>query len=382
MKKTALALSLIPLFLLTLARIQFANLAFGNWAIIEPPPVSHIYIRSDGAVEPSTAPIQRIGDVYTLTGSIFNFTIEVQRDNVVIDGRGFILQGADASAHVGINASNCNRVTVKDVDIEKFSTGITLKRSSSNLIIGNKIRCAYGVVISSSSSNNYIAGNNMTGDVYGVKITDSSNNTVTGNSIADFWAGIYLQGGEYNIISGNRFYGRGHSTVYGIGGPNNWNIISENTIVGSRDDILITGSNNTVVESKFLPPFIASLLEESTPPIAFIISPENKTYTANNVTLKFNINEPASWMGYSLDWQAYTTAFENATLSGLSCGPHTLTICAMDSSGNIGDSETVQFSVAEPFSNTWVDTWVVAAALSVAASGVALLIFMKQNRKG
>ena len=51
-----------------------------------------VYIRADGSVEPSTAPIERSGNVYTFTGDIQG-SIFVERDNVVIDGRGFVLQG-------------------------------------------------------------------------------------------------------------------------------------------------------------------------------------------------------------------------------------------------------------------------------------------------
>ncbi|MCW4002042.1 MAG: hypothetical protein NWE97_02495, partial [Candidatus Bathyarchaeota archaeon] len=52
---------------------------------------STIYIREDGNIE-GTDKIQRDGNVYTFTGIIFG-SIVVQRDNIVVDGAGYTLQG-------------------------------------------------------------------------------------------------------------------------------------------------------------------------------------------------------------------------------------------------------------------------------------------------
>jgi hypothetical protein len=56
-----------------------------------------IYIRADGSIDPSTAPIQRNGDTYTLTDNIFQSdiyatTIVIERDNIVFDGAGYTLR--------------------------------------------------------------------------------------------------------------------------------------------------------------------------------------------------------------------------------------------------------------------------------------------------
>lgn len=52
-----------------------------------------IYIRPDGSIDPPTAPIQRIGDIYRFTDDIYNNSIVVQRDNITLDGNGHQLQG-------------------------------------------------------------------------------------------------------------------------------------------------------------------------------------------------------------------------------------------------------------------------------------------------
>jgi hypothetical protein len=54
-----------------------------------------IYIRFDGSVDPDAAPILTVDNItYTFTDNVVNQTIVVQRDDIVIDGAGYILQGA------------------------------------------------------------------------------------------------------------------------------------------------------------------------------------------------------------------------------------------------------------------------------------------------
>jgi parallel beta-helix repeat protein len=82
-----------------------------------------------------------------------------------------------------------------------------------------------------------------------------------------------------------------------------------------------------------------------TAPTIMILSPENKTYPSESINLTFNLSEPTSWIGYSLDSQINVTISGNTTVSSLSDGRHWITIFANDTSGNMGRSETVYFSV-------------------------------------
>ena len=51
-----------------------------------------VSIQTDGTVSPSSAPIKRDGNTYTLTGNIYA-EISVQKSGIVIDGAGYTLQG-------------------------------------------------------------------------------------------------------------------------------------------------------------------------------------------------------------------------------------------------------------------------------------------------
>jgi len=59
----------VMLLFSTLAGVQFVRLADANFMPMQIPQPAFI-IRSDGRVDPSTAPIQRDGNVYTFTNDI------------------------------------------------------------------------------------------------------------------------------------------------------------------------------------------------------------------------------------------------------------------------------------------------------------------------
>ena len=88
-----------------------------------------IYIRANGDVDPPTAPIQRVGDIYTFTGDIPD-SIVVERNNIVIDGNGYKLQGTGVFGSRGIDLTNRYNVTIRNVQIENFQYGIYLYSSS------------------------------------------------------------------------------------------------------------------------------------------------------------------------------------------------------------------------------------------------------------
>ena len=73
-----------------------------------------------GSVDPPTAPILRDGDVYTFTDNIYE-TIVVQRDNITVDGNGYMLQGEGSGK--GFDLSNRNNVTIKNTHITEWYYG-------------------------------------------------------------------------------------------------------------------------------------------------------------------------------------------------------------------------------------------------------------------
>lgn len=165
---------LIPSLFLSAYQIQPTN-ALGT-----------IYIRSDGSIDPPSAPMIRTGDQYILTDTINSDTvgIVIEKNGVSIDGAHHSIQGEDIDSSIGIELANMNNVTVKNMTIMSFHYGIRLQTSSHNRLINCSLsNNSYGIYLYAASNYNRIIGNNMT---------------------ADTWSDIWLYGSSYNIISGNR----------------------------------------------------------------------------------------------------------------------------------------------------------------------------------
>jgi hypothetical protein len=111
------------------------------------------------------------------------------------------------------------------------------------------------------------------------------------------------------------------------------------------------------------------------PPVLSILSPKNAKYETSEVSLTFMVNEPTSWLGYSLDGQETVAITGNTTLSGLASGGHTLTVYATDASGNNG-SETINFTIALPFPIEWI---IVSIVIVAAVCGCLLFYFKRKS---
>jgi parallel beta-helix repeat protein len=244
MKRTLALTLILPLLVSAVAGAGFVELAWANG--IPMPPLSQIYIKSDGSVEPSTASLQREGNTYTVVGSLPDSSIEVQRDNIIIDGSGFTLSGYGSHWYAGITVSNVNSVKIQNMTIRGFGRGVNLVNSSNNIIIGNKIEgCAYAVSLSSSDGN-CIAENSMSYS-YGVSGKGSfnviiENNFTSGLSGPGQGIGVDFWGSNNNTISGNHFVDEFSISVRG-----NYNTVSYNTLTdGEAGIFLIDASYNQV----------------------------------------------------------------------------------------------------------------------------------------
>ena len=224
--------------------VQTVNLVSANG--IPAPPISHIYIRSNGTIEPLTAPILPDGPIYTLTKDIPNSSIIVQCDNIVIDGAGYGIHGYSTSSHDGIIISYRTNVTIKNMDISPFGYGVRMDYASNNTIIGNKMRAFTGVSLLYSDCNQIIE--NVITDGYGVQGL-GSNNLIIGNNFTSGLSGggngmgIYMTGSN-NTISHNTII---HEVSINLGPSAQYNTISFNTILNGESGILIAKSSKNLI---------------------------------------------------------------------------------------------------------------------------------------
>jgi len=153
MKRTALALTLVMVLLFVFHGILIQP--------VESQSAETIIIKADGSVE-GTDKIRRDGDTYVFTGSISG-SIVVERDNIVLDGAGYVLQ-TSSDWGVGVDIRDRNNVAVKNLTI-KGALG------RCGILLINAINCKI-------SQNNII--DNLNGiEMLGWKSTASSPVTTT-----------------------------------------------------------------------------------------------------------------------------------------------------------------------------------------------------------
>jgi parallel beta-helix repeat protein len=285
--------------------------------------------------------------------------------------------------------SNNNLVSGNTITDNDF--GILLYTSANNNIIsGNNITDnGIGIWVALSVYHNIISGNNITDNGSGVLCHESFDNSIIGNTIADNYSGIWLRhGGTPDIIYHNAFINntvQAH-TELSIG---TWDNGSEGNYwddytgadadgdgIGDTPHIIDENNQDNYPFMTPLTPYVFVPPPDTTSPTISIISPENKKYTVNTVSLNFTVGEPTSWIGYSLDGQANVTISGNTTLFGLSEGSHSLTVYAKDTTGNTGASETIYFSIER-----FPITGIAAAIAIIAVVGVAFLVYFAKVKK-
>ena len=99
--------------------------------------------------------------------------------------------------------------------------------------------------------------------------------------------------------------------------------------------------------------------------------------------MNFTVNKTTSQISYSLDGQQNITTTGNMTLTGLSNGLHNVTVYATDEAGNVGASQTINFTVSvpaeKPFSNLPVAASIAAAVVIAVACAGVIVYFRKRK---
>ena len=154
---------------------------------LNPSDVSPIYIRSDGSIEPSTAPIQHNGSIYTLTDNIQNCNITIQRNNIILNGSGLNLQGPGREIYnMAAIYLACTNVTIFNFHILNWSLGV-IGAFDNNTIQSNYFsNNIYDVAV--YASNYKIIGNQIGPErIVGNNNTISQNQIVLGDHATGFW---------------------------------------------------------------------------------------------------------------------------------------------------------------------------------------------------
>lgn len=217
------------------------------------------------------------------------------------------------------------------------------------------------------------------------------------DALKQFWDYIHNNPRNSNPVSGRTAYVLPEAYGYGFRGPADhiWGLWGADTLTrnitisvdsllheyGEKFDIIYNGGlqpgNNGYSQLLYWYSYNVPL------PKISILSPENRTYDENNVTLAFTVDKQVEWIGYSIDNQSQVTTTGNTTLLLLPEGQHNITVYAKDEYEYTGASETLQFNVDQPDSPAPFPTTIVAAAAgaSIAAICVSLLIYFKKRKR-
>ena len=262
--------------ILTLLTVSTLTLAFNtqpvksDWTWTET-----VYIRADGSVDPSTAPISSVDNVtYTFTDNIYD-SIVIERDNIVVDGAGYTLQGTGSGK--GIDLWNRNNVTIKNLKIKEFKYGIYLTESYNNTISSNNITNNWSGIYLFVSSDNRLSENIITNNNFGVYVEQSSSNVVSRNKItANKWNGITLDSSPLNMVADNNI------------ATNKWHGLD-----------VIHSSNNVIYQNK--------ITANNLNGVVFGFSSHN-TLSRNNLTMN-------SYDGINLGYSSNYTIFGNTVIA-------------------------------------------------------------------
>lgn len=265
-----------------------------------------IYVMPDGSVNPPTAPIQRNGSTYILTGNV-NGAIVVEADNIAINGAGYTIQGpGEWSGTTGVDLSGRTNVTLANTQVTNFSYGIMLDNSNYNSIIGNQLTRSLGaaVYIYSGSGNN-ISGNYMENSgYYSVCDESNGNNIIVGNNIVGSNCGISCSGSD--DASGNNLTNTRIQLLHSS------NTVNGNEMINSF--IQISGGQNDSINGNTFTAGNGILLQGG----SYMSSVENNTINGKPLVYLENVsNYSVGYAGQILLVSCSNITIENQTFSNV-----------------------------------------------------------------
>jgi Periplasmic copper-binding protein (NosD) len=437
MKKTTIAIAVVLALLSStfVLECRFALFSEANFFPNPGPDLPRIYIRSDGTVEPTTAPIEKTGNTYKLTGNIVLYTIEVQRDDIILDGAGHTIQGNASrpkgydDGNNGVIVTGQNNVTLKHIIFAEGDTGVRIS-DSAYVTIDDSLFCngtARGIVVKDSTFVQ-IEGNvfaDILGDYPSISLK-GSNNTIMQNRITGSIRGIEIEG-SFNLISDNRIESllpmnlnkassntitknniTGPSSSYSLPEQNSTgnegitllvdcsnNLISQNNLTGFINEAIrmVFGSNNTVYANYMANNQIAIELDEAVNNTFY-----GNTFKADSLKIAVYTKNDNFWDNGTMGnyWDNYNGTDING--DGIGDSPYTIIGYKWDieAEGFVGFSyvqdnyplmaslqieyDNAKIPQTEPFPTTLLFGSVIVIAV---LAGLGLLVYFKKlNRAG
>ncbi|MGI0072586.1 MAG: right-handed parallel beta-helix repeat-containing protein [Nitrosotalea sp.] len=192
--------------------------------------------------------------------------VVIGSNNITLDGNGHTISGTSGN---GILLEVRTGVTVKNVNVKNFDTGINADNSIGVTLSGDTITSSTTFGISVSYSNQIkVTGNAVSNSGHGIYFVHSTQNTISNNSVSNNNDAITLSLTDNSSVSGNTvsnnsgngilliYYGTDTVTGNTVTGNNGGislsqsqsDTVSGNTVTGNQNGILVNdGSYNAIL---------------------------------------------------------------------------------------------------------------------------------------
>jgi len=265
-----LLLSFLVLSIVELAQIGMVKANFEQAPTIAP---GSIVINVDGTVNPSTAPIERSGYSYKLTGDIVDQQVYIEQNGITFDGNDHRLIDDKSDYNFGVILNCTKNVTIKNIQINGFYFGIKIQFQTWDPSVGpwgpqpkpdaswvpsnNKIsgctiiNCRKAGIELNDASDIIVSQNTITNNNIGVEIAPDwsiipvAGDQITSNTLKSNGQGIVLTDCDSCIISDN-IITRNQQEGIQIGSSNNG--VSGNSITENGMGIVVAGSRGAGVQ--------------------------------------------------------------------------------------------------------------------------------------
>lgn len=372
-----------------------------------------ITINKDGSITPPNAPVDRTGNIYTLTEDLLEQTILIYRNDIVFEGAGHTIN-VPKKAGIGLVVYQTIGIWLypdENAGGVIFRKNVTIRNVT---VLGSiEIYCGDNCRIEKVNAQNiWIDGNSnkILDSTCGLGLSNNArNNLITKNNINDLWISIDCHSNRFYLNNFNlTAYPGIFSAVFWDNGTygNFWS--NYTTKYPNALEVGNSGIGNTpyTIEKEFytsqLERQYEGLVNATFMSIGYIPlvdrfplmypwgAPQVTLFNFENLTasepffLNFSISKPVVWTGYSFDGGENITIRDNYTLDGLTAGSHNITVYAKDTVGNIGASKTAKFTVAFPTAKSELNNAVVkivVAIISAVAVTIAGLMIYRRHRK-
>jgi parallel beta-helix repeat protein len=318
--------------------------------------------------------------VNTINSKIVDNTLTVGKGIICYWSRNISITKNTLTTGIQLHSSN---ISVTDNTL--ITKGMSIE-SNTTVARNNITSCDIGISLESAGSQ--IFENNIVECNTGISLFSSFNNTLFHNNFINNSHQVYIEhygGSPWDMYISHTYF-PSENNSWDVGYPAGGNYWSDYDGVDTNGDMLgdtpyLVFENDTdryPLMQPFGDAFKTYYLLATTPPKISISSPLNQTYKEASVPLVFLIDKPVNWISYSLDGQENISIVGNCTVSDLANGSHNVTIYCNDTYGNMAASETVIFTISQPFPIVPVAAGSVAVVVVTAAG---LLAYFKKRKK-